>query len=561
MAYECSAKLRRMGEMPAAGPPIQRRRPLFLSFIRESAPSLRESGLASSSAVLLVLSFPNFDLWWLAWIGLAPLLYAVATTSRKRAAFLLGIIWGAVFFYGTCWWLTHPMIHYAQTPSGPGMPPWLAYLLFILPVLAVSIFPAAACACTSRLVSRFGSYALLAAPLIWVAFDWLRSAVTGFDWNSLGYSQAFHPSFIHPAKWGGVFAVTLLIVLANSAIAFALIKRTLRQILISIAVLLVVGLILFAANRLRELHDGRRANIDLPQHWAVAIQPNVPMSDINDSAMRQLLERHLVLSAQGFASVRTDSRDTRLLIWPESPMNFSYSRDADLQNVAGSVARTNRTSVLLNSLEPGPKGGSYNSAILINEQGQKIAQYDKIRLMPFGEYVPLPRWLPGSGSVRSIVGEFTPGSSYTLMPLGALRAGVFICIEAAHAHVARAFTNAGAEVLINISNDGYQGPTPVMRQHLASAIFRAVENDRDLIRVTNTGITAYIEGNGNVHDTTTGFQEAVRTWKISPGGGTTFYSQHGDVFAYGCALVTLGFISATFMTRRRGTHASGVLGK
>ena len=240
-------------------------------------------------------------------------------------------------------------------------------------------------------------------------------------------------------------------------------------------------------------------------------------------------------------------------------MNFSYSRDPQLQAIVGSLARTHRTYVLLNSLEPTANGGSYNSAILINEQGHKIAQYDKIRLMPFGEYVPLPRWLPGSGSVRSIVGEFTPGSSHTLMPLGAFRAGVFICIEAAHADVARAFTNTGADVLINISNDGYLGPTAVMRQHLANAVFRAVENDRDMVRVTNSGISAYIDANGHVRDATASFQEAVRTWTVSKtAAGSTFYSRHGDVFAYACALITLGFISATFMTRRKGTNASGV---
>ncbi|MGZ5437502.1 MAG: apolipoprotein N-acyltransferase [Pyrinomonadaceae bacterium] len=543
-----------MSEVLAAEPPIQRRRPLFLTAIRESSPSLRESGLASSSAVLLVLSFPNFELWWLAWIGLAPLLFAVATTSRKRTAFVLGLIWGVIFFYGTCWWLTYPMVHFA------GVAPWIAYPLLLLPVLFVSVFPAMACACIARVVNRFGTSALLGAPLVWIAFDWLRQAVTGLDWNALGYSQAFHPSFIHPATWGGVYAVTSLIVLANAAIAFAVIKRTLRHILVSVAILLLVSLILFAPNPFRTVHEIRPVRGPQPQHWVVAIQPNVPMSHIDDSAMRQLLERHLILSAQGFASVRTDSRDTRLLIWPESPMNFSYSRDAQLQNIIANLARTHRTSVLLNSLEPAPNGGSYNSAILINEQGHKIAQYDKIRLMPFGEYVPLPRWLPGSGSVRSIVGEFTPGSSHTLMPLGAFRAGVFICIEAAHADVARAFTNTGADVLINISNDGYLGPTAVMRQHLANAVFRAVENDRDMIRVTNSGISAYIDSNGHVHDATPSFQEAVRTWTISPGRGTTFYSRYGDMFVYGCALITLGFISATFMTRRKGTHASGVLG-
>jgi apolipoprotein N-acyltransferase len=137
------------------------------------------------------------------------------------------------------------------------------------------------------------------------------------------------------------------------------------------------------------------------------------------------------------------------------------------------------------------------------------------------------------------------------MPLGALRAGVFICIEAAHPEIARNFTNEGADVLINISNDGYLGPTPVMRQHLANAIFRAVENNRDLVRVTNTGITTYISSNGKNRDETSGFQTDVRTWTIvKDKKGTTFYSRHGDLFVYACALISLGIFSASFMRRR-----------
>jgi apolipoprotein N-acyltransferase len=548
----CSAKLRRMSEVRAAQPRIQRRRPLFLTSIRESVPSLREFGLASSSAVLLVLSFPNFDLWWLAWIGLTPLLFALATTSRKRTAFVIGLIWGTIFFYGTCWWLTYPMVHFA------GVAPWVAYPLLLLPVLFVSVFPAVTCACIVRVVNRFGSYALLAAPLIWIAFDWLRQAVTGLDWNALGYSQAYRPILIQTAKVGGIYAVTFLLVIINAALALLILRRNRYALMTTVVVLTVVVVIIFGSRQHFRIED--RETDPAKDTLIVGIQPNVPMTQLDDSGYRTLLERHVQLSTRAFSLDPPDAPQ-RLLIWPESPMNFSYSRDPELQNVVGSLARTHRTSVLLNSLEPAPNGGSYNSAILVNEQGQKIAQYDKIRLMPFGEYVPLPRWLPGSGSVRSIVGEFTPGSSHTLMPLGALRAGVFICIEAAHADVTRTFTNGGADVLINISNDGYLGPTPVMRQHLANAIFRAVENDRDLIRVTNSGISAWIYRNGVVFDMTRPFGEADRSWVVlKRSSGSTFYSRHGDVFAYGCALITLGFISATFMTRRRGTHASGVLG-
>jgi apolipoprotein N-acyltransferase len=236
-------------------------------------------------------------------------------------------------------------------------------------------------------------------------------------------------------------------------------------------------------------------------------------------------------------------------------MNFSYSRDRHLREVIGNFVKTNKrnpqTFVLLNSLEPAPNGGESNSALMINEEGRIVAQYDKIRLMPFGEYVPLPHWLPGASSVRGIVGDFTPGSSYTLMPLGALRAGVFICIEAAHPAVARSFAGEGALFLINISNDGYLGPTPVMRQHLSNAIFRAVESDRELVRVTNSGITANIDSGGRILDSTSAFEPGVRTWKVdSLKVRKTFYTRYGDVFAYACALISLGLVSASYRIHR-----------
>jgi apolipoprotein N-acyltransferase len=276
------------------------------------------------------------------------------------------------------------------------------------------------------------------------------------------------------------------------------------------------------------------------------------MEGLDDAAMEQLLNRHIELSTQGLTAVADGSNVPRLIIWPESPMTFTYSRDPRLREIVGRFAKSHRASILLNSLEPAPNGGDYNSAVMVNEEGRIVAQYDKIRLMPFGEYVPLPRWIPGASSVRGIVGDFTPGSSYTLMPLGAFRAGVFICIEAAYPSVARGFANQGANVLINISNDGYLGPTPVMRQHLSNAIFRAVENDRTLIRVTNSGNSALIEADGHVSDVTGGFQTAVRTWRAgNRNESTTFYTRHGDVFVYGCALISLGFVSATFMNRRK----------
>jgi apolipoprotein N-acyltransferase len=514
-------------------------------FVRTSIPSIPESSLIIGSALLTILSFPNFDLWFLAWIGLVPLLIVVARATFARRAFVAGWLWGTVFFYGTCWWLTYPMIHFAHISA------WLAYPLFLLPVIFVALFPALACGLTTRVINQFGTWTVVVAPLIWVSVEWLRYVITGQLWNALGYSQAFHPLLIQSARWGGVYSVGFVIALSNAATALFLIRRRLLLPLVS---LLVVVAVLIAASGVFGSRSNRPFINRTNAVRVITIQPNVPMDATgDDSQMNDLLQRHFALTRIGLQELEAKSwiRDLpRLAIWPESPMNFSYTRDPYLREVVGTFARTNHTSVLLNSLEPASGGGDQNSAVLVNEQGAIAARYDKIRLMPFGEYVPLPRWLPGASSVRSLVGEFKPGNSYTLMPLGALRAGVFICIEAAHPGIARNFTNEGADVLINISNDGYLGPTPVMRQHLANAIFRAVENDRDLIRVTNTGITAYINANGTALDQTGGFQEAVRTWTISKGGDGTFSSRHGDVFAYGCALISLGIISASFMRRR-----------
>jgi apolipoprotein N-acyltransferase len=523
----------------------------LVTLVRACVPTLAEASLATSSALFLILSFPNFDLWPLAWIALAPLFVIVARHTKSARAFVLGWLWGAIFFYGTCWWLTYSMIHYGH------LRPWVAYLLLVLPVALVALFPALSCLALARLTVRLGPAALFAAPFVWVSMEWARYMITGEMWNAIGYSQAFHPMLIQMARWGGVYAVGFLILMANAAIAFALIRRRILKAAASIVILILITLALVTTYIKATIEPEFSSD---PQNLIVAVQPNVPMdgSD-NPTAMPELLDRHIELSLRGLREGRNEYTAASLVIWPESPMNFTYTADPQLQKILADFAIANHTSVLFNSLEAAPNGGSYNSAIMVNEQGRKVAQYDKIRLMPFGEYVPLPRWLPGASSVRAIVGEFTPGSSYTLMPLGDLRAGVFICFEAAHPSIARTFTNEGAEMLINISNDGYLGPTPVMRQHLANAIFRAVENDRPLRRVTNTGISANIDSVGRISDVTSGFAPTVRTWSgTRERDKTTFYTRHGDVFVYACLMIALGFVSASFFKTRYGLRPSTI---
>ena len=531
--------------MPEAGAIANRSRSSISFSWRAALPSPAQAALAVASAVLTILSFPDFELSFLAWVGLAPLFLAIVQARTARRTFLLGWLYGTIFFYGSCWWLTYPIIHYAHITA------WLAYPMLLMPITLVALFPAVFCSLLARVIQRYGPAAICIAPLIWISIEWLRYVVTGQLWNAFGYSQAFHPALIQSAHWGGVYAVSFLLVLANTAIAYALLRRS---FILPIACLVIVIIIIVtSAGLLTPKNQAMRMFNPATQTLLVAVQPNVPM-DLNGDPqqMNELIERHLALSKKALTEAGDKSGATaRLVVWPESPMNFSYTRDPKLREVVANFARMNRTAVLLNSLEPARDGGDQNSAILVNEEGGIAARYDKIRLMPFGEYVPLPRWLPGASSVRGLVGEFKPGNSFTLMPLGAFRVGVFICIEAAHPSIARTFTHEGADLLINISNDGYLGPTAVMRQHLSNAIFRAVENDRDVVRVTNTGITAYISSDGRAGGETNGFQPEVRTWTITrKNAGATFYTLHGDVFVYACALISLGIISASFISRK-----------
>lgn len=516
---------------------------------RAEAPTFTGLTTALISSLLLILSFPDFNLWPLAWVALVPVLVLVARGPMPGKAFLLGWLAGTVFFYGSCHWLTYSMIHYG------GIPRWVAYLLLLPGALILGFFPGVFALVLARAIEKWGIQVLLVAPFVWSALEWARLSLTGQLWNAIGYSQAYQPMVIQSARWGGVYAVGFLVVAVNAALALLVLKRNAKAAVVAgavVASVAILGIVSYVTSPAENSDGNSGGNSGTPDVRVVALQPNVPMNPVKSAdELRELRSRHVAMSENALKQLANDGTP-RLVIWPESPMNFSYGGDAQFRGLVAHFATVNQTSVLFNSLEPATNDGLLNSAVLVNQQGSLIAQYDKIRLLPFGEYVPLPRWLPGANLIGAIVGDFTPGTNYALMPVGTSRAGVFICIESAYPDIARRFTAEGADVLINISNDGYLGPTAVMRQHLANAVFRAVENNRPLLRVTNTGITAYITASGQVKDGTSGFQADVRTWTIDRrDSANTFYSSHGDLFVGANATLTLLLFAASFNVRRK----------
>ncbi len=221
-----SVKLARVQEaISLDAPPARRRRRLkaLVAFVGASAPTRAEILLAATTVLLLVLSFPDFNLWPLAWVALAPLMAAVVRTRvRAATAFLLGWGAGTLFFYATCYWRTHAMIHFG------GLPAWLAFALLLPGALGVGLFPALFTLTLSRAAARWGLRALLLAPPAWAACEWLRLGATGQLWNAIAYSQAYAPALIQPARWGGVYLVGFLVVSVNAALAYLALRRTAR---------------------------------------------------------------------------------------------------------------------------------------------------------------------------------------------------------------------------------------------------------------------------------------------------------------------------------------------
>ena len=526
-------------------------------FSKVKLPSLVNALLAVASAILLTLAFPNFDLWFLAWFALVPLFFAIEREKESVVkTFILGWIFGTLFFAGSCWWLTFAFTHYG------GIPSWLAYILLLIICLIIGLFFAVFGAAFSIVLRRFGTYGILSAPFLWTAMEFLRATTADTSWNAIGYSQASEIYLIQSASFGGIYLVGFIIVLMNAGWLFAIRNQSRYEFLYPISLafpILLVAVFLWFSPLATwnyklppNLRDGVKSSV-------VVVQANVPMSGLNEEKWLKLRQRHVELAEEALRKIegqKTKYEGQTTIIFPESPMNFTYGEDAELRTFIGDFARKHNASVLFNSAEPNPNGTNYfNSAIMVNPQGAKIGQYDKIHLVPFGEFAPVPS--PIKPLIPTLVGSFQPGENYNLFPVGDAKAGIMICYESHFPSLSREFARRGADVLIEMTNDGYLGDTAVLRQHLAGAIFRAVETNRPVLRATNVGVTAYINERGEVSDAADVYTEATRVWTVSKSDGNqTFYVRFGDWFAWFCSIISIGLLIFSFWKRRNLTTDS-----
>ena len=543
-------------------------------------PNWKNAALAVLSAILLILAFPDFEFWFLAWFGLVPLLWAIARESESSVRpFVLGWIWGFLFFTGTCWWLTFAPITYA------GFPWALAYFLLFGLTLVVGVFPAIFAAILSLLIRRFGRMAFLGTPFVWVFTEFLRYWLTGNNWNALGYSQALSGYFVKYASIGGVYTASFALFVAAWVIfgwAALVISGSMwiydrvfrkehveldtveddpasgpKEWLATVGPAVVILLFFIITGSL--LPAPRYISPSI-HSTVVAIQPNVPMSGLNEEKWRQLSQKHVKLAESALATINDQrSTTTTTVIFPESPMNFMWEENMEFQKFVRAFADRNNVQVLFNSAEPDGNDNQYfNSAVLVGTDGREIAQYDKIYLLPFGESVPAPL----QSIVPAFVGSFSYGKEFDLLPLGDAKAGVMICFESHFGELSREYVRNGADAIIEMTNDGYLGPTPVLRQHLANAVFRAVETNRPVLRVTNVGITAYINERGEVLDAAESYTDATRVWSVPKSDGSqTFYVRYGDWFAWLCSVVTIVLLLISLGRRQASVSAAAGAGE
>ncbi|HSB10325.1 MAG TPA: apolipoprotein N-acyltransferase [Blastocatellia bacterium] len=548
-----STRIQRSGE---AVPPVYAREDLLARRFRvtkvlpyqQSAPFISNLTLAIFSGLLLIFAFPDWNLWSLGWVGAAPLIMAVIRERKFWRSMVLGLVTGTIFYAGSSYWVTYSMHNYG------GIPLYLCYGILIVFSATLGVFTGLFAAVLALAAKRFGGWLILSAPIIWAASEWLRLEVTGMGWNPLGYSQAFQPAVIQIARFGGVYLVSAIMVAASSALVFALVYLERRR---GIVVLTAAGLIAIATVVYGE--SLRPAGDESGSLSVAVIQPNVPIDGPWEDArfVDEMFQSHVSLSEQaiqanGGSGASTEAR-IELVIWPESPMAFEYDRDPYIQRKLREFTRRNGVYLLLNSWGvPASANASdalHNSAILISPSGDKVFEYDKNALVPFGEYIPARNWLPFMSRVKALVGDIAPGTDVPLAEVDDAKIGSLICFETTRPDLARRMRRDQASALVQISNEAWFGPTSAPRQLLATAIFRAVENDVDVIRATNSGLSARVDTYGIAHGETPLFETAMRTWKIKTNdearaNGVTFYTRHGDVFAVACVVLSLVLLLA-----------------
>jgi apolipoprotein N-acyltransferase len=479
--------------------------------------------LSLLSGVLLVLIFPNFNFTLLAPVALAPLLIVCARELSWKRRFVLGWASGFVFWFAVCSW-----IQFVLEVHG-GMGRWGGWGTFVLFALLKGLYTATFAALAGPVMLT--PWAIPGAAALWTAVEYAHGTIglawvgLGFAWLDLGNAAIDMPLLPRLAPITGVWGLSFVLAMIACAVALAFLRRPLTHYtwLAALAILPLLP-------ELPAPHAGtERVRV---------VQPNIDTEAEWTPETFALLEQRLVLLSE--------PADTPLIVWPEAPAPF-YPSDQSFRKYLGDLARDAQAEILIGAVGQTPAGAPLNSAFLFEKDGSMSGErYDKIRLVPFGEYVPNAfGWV---NRVTHEIGDFVPGTRIVTFPLDDHRIGAFICYESAFSDLVRQFTKAGANVLVNLSNDGYFGHSAAREQHLELVRMRAVENHRWILRATNDGITAMIDPAGREIARLPLYTQTSAVFGYNSETELTPYVRFGDWFAWLCLLGGAVLVAA----QRRG---------
>jgi len=487
------------------------------------------------SGVLLILSFPNFDFEFLAWFALVPLFYSIEGKGLYPS-FKLGFLTGFVFFLGILYWIIVAVHTYGNVPL------ILSGLILLLLVIYLGLFMGAFTFLTRLVQIHSGIQTILFAPILWAALEYLRSfLLTGFPWAYLGHSQYLNLPFIQVADITGVYGLSFVILSVNAAL-FAVLHQWPQRIFpfkeVTVTVLVLLGFLIYGYAKMKQVD---RVVARSPSLKVGLVQGNIDQSiKWNESFQLETLKIYRRLSL-GVAEDKPD-----LIIWPETATPFFFQDAKEYQPIVLEIPERTNAFLLFGTpfyrIEKG-KVNYYNSAFLFSPSKKLIGKYDKIHLVPFGEYIPLKKLLFFvESSLGEGIGNFKSGKGMINLSLPQGEFGVVICFEIIFPDLCRRFVKGGADFLVTITNDAWFGRTSAPFQHLSIATFRAIENRVFIARAANTGISAFIDPKGKIIKRGDIFTEEAMNGTIRIMKEKTFYTLYGDVFAWICSGFSIFFL-------------------
>ncbi|MEO5355808.1 MAG: apolipoprotein N-acyltransferase [Nitrospirae bacterium YQR-1] len=503
--------------------------------------------LPAFSGILLFLAFPKPELSTLAWAALLPLFYSITAADTKLRAICSGLITGFIFFFGTQYWIYHSINHFGGIPFILSI--IIVFVLCLYQSLYISVF-----ALMFHLIGKRRSIrgACYSTPFIWVSLEYLKGIfLTGFPWSFLGYSQYKFIPLIQIADITAVYGISFLIVFFNCALYltffennYTLKKNPLKKLKpIIIASVIFILAIVYGLKKQPSLNYTEKVTVTL-------VQGNIPQEM---KLSRDYTDK--IINTYETLTLENTPDNTDLVVWPESALPFYFMSDRKYTDDFVKFQKYLGKSLLFGTdLIRGRKGKSLiltNSAVLLGKDGKIDYVYDKIHMVPFGEYVPLRKLLFFVDKLVGSTGEFSPGRDFVSGRAEFGSFGTHICYEIIFPDLVRRFYINGGDFIVTISNDAWFGDTSGPYQHFAIAVLRAVENGKYLIRATNSGISAIVGPKGGILKKTSLFERVTLTGDIyKSAGGVTFYTVFGDVFAYSCLIYSV-FITAFLIVKRR----------